>query len=101
MRLIDADKLIEVFSEGKEVWRGNGVLPSNESLMWLAAMDITSNAPTIGAASVRHGRWENYGHCSCCGWGWSDLVYDRTVQMSRMNYCPNCGAKMDLEEHHD
>lgn len=57
MRLIDADELIEVFAEKKEVWRGNGVLPSNESLMWLAAMDITSNAPTVDAASVVHGKW--------------------------------------------
>jgi len=52
MRLIDADKLIEVFSEKKEVWRGNGVLPSNESLMWLAAMGITSNAPTVDAVPL-------------------------------------------------
>lgn len=60
-----------------------------------------NNIPTVDAAPVKHGRWEDYGHCSCCGWGWSDLVYDRTEQMSRMNYCPCCGACMDLEEQHE
>lgn len=54
--------------------------------------------PIVDAVPVEHGRWEDYGHCSCCGWGWSDLVYDRTEQMSHMNYCPRCGACMDLEE---
>lgn len=56
------------------------------------------DAPTVDAVPVKHGRWKDYGHCSCCGWGWSDLVYDRTEQMNRMNYCPCCGACMDLEE---
>ena len=60
--------------------------------------DWLDDAPTVDAVPVKHGRWEDYGHCSCCGWGWSDLVYDRTEQMSRMNYCPCCGACMDLEE---
>ena len=62
---------------------------------------LISVMPTVDAVPVKHGRWEDYGHCSCCGWGWSDLVYDRTEQMSRMNYCPCCGACMDLEEKHD
>lgn len=98
-RLIDADKLIEVFAEKKEVWRGNGVLPSNESLMWLAAMDITSNAPTIDAAPVVHGRWEPLKNlegmfsCSLCGDEWGSAA-----KKVPMRYCPSCGAKMDLEE---
>lgn len=36
---------------------------------------------------VRHGRWVDL-HCTVCGKvGWSD----------EDDYCPNCGAKMDLE----
>lgn len=52
MRLIDGDKLVSIFAQRKEVWRGNGVLSSTESLMWLAAMDITKNVPTIDAVHI-------------------------------------------------
>ena len=53
-------------------------------------------------APVRHGRWlgwgksgtptyENYGTCSVCG-------EDAEIYTEHRNYCPNCGAKMDLED---
>ena len=98
MRLIDGEKLISVFAERKEAWRGNGVLPSNESLMWLAAMDITSNAPTVEAVPVKHGRWINSGYacgeykyvCSVCG------GIEWRTGCRQMKYCMFCGAKMDL-----
>ena len=55
-------------------------------------------------APVRHGRWELYGNdddlaasffCSLCGWNMDEDKYlDR---WSHLNYCPNCGAKMDKE----
>ena len=49
---------------------------------------------------TKQGKWEfvkmNYGHdqckCSVCGRKWW------TPKGERLNYCPNCGAKMDLEE---
>lgn len=98
MRLIDADKLIVVFNEKKEVWRGNGVLPSNESLMWLAAMDITSNAPTVDAVPITRCK-------DCINWDkeWTTHPPD--------HYCPAidqftsanfyCGYAEKLEEQHD
>lgn len=60
------------------------------------------DAPTVDAVEVVHGRWEKhepdkhgYGKpkCSVCGqyhlaW-WSDYTH--------CNYCPQCGAKMDLK----
>ena len=92
MRLIDTDKLkfpnIAIFD-----MKLHGV-----TVPMVRLIDLQMLMPTVDAAPVKHGRWEDYGHCSCCGWGWSDLVYDRTEQMSRMNYCPCCGACMDLEE---
>ena len=63
----------------------------------LAAID---NQPSADAEPIRHGRWierrgelhplEMDGVCSICG---------HTTSFYRFhNYCPNCGAKMDLDE---
>ena len=42
-------------------------------------------------AAVRHGRWEGKTYkCSLCG-KWLDPLQGD----ADMNYCPNCGAKMD------
>lgn len=43
--------------------------------------------PTADVALVRHGRWLLDGSCSEC------LENPLTTHQ---NYCPNCGAKMDL-----
>ena len=61
-------------------------------------------------APVRHGRWEGYTHSRYCGIDeYGDPVYRDGVVYScsnpkcrrktviKENYCPNCGAKMDLE----
>ena len=49
--------------------------------------------PVADVAPVRHGQWlhrkNGVAYCSECE---VDTVEDET------NYCPNCGAKMDLED---
>ena len=49
--------------------------------------------PPADVAPVRHGKWlhrkNGVAYCSECK---IDTVEDET------NYCPNCGAKMDLED---
>ena len=55
--------------------------------------------PAADVAPVRHGRWidvrekrlfgDHYFLCSNCK--------SRNGSMISFNYCPNCGAKMDLE----
>lgn len=50
---------------------------------------------------VAHGRWilEFYSYstpkCSICGWS---MPYSEDSFLDARNYCPNCGARMDLEE---
>lgn len=85
MRIIDADELKalrELYIQGKLQFVEN-------------EYDLIDKCPTIDAEPVRHGRWEEYEipHiicCSECDWG--------TGVDERSNYCPNCGAKMDLKE---
>ena len=60
---------------------------------------------------VRHGRWEGRQHTSYCGTDFDgEPVYRDVVvyycsnpkcrrkTVIKENFCPNCGAKMDLEE---
>lgn len=64
------------------------------------------NAPPADVAEVKRGKWievqkENIWNdivpvleCSACG---KYTVGTRGI-MTKSNYCPNCGAKMDLED---
>ena len=67
-------------------------------------VDVTSflnfldTMPTIESEPVKHGKWiaVTLGdmRCLCCG-----SVYGVCGGLiGDYNYCPNCGAKMDLEE---
>lgn len=80
-KLIDANALIEFVRN-----HINGMIDCND----------IARFPTIEAELVRHGRWieaekgvfPSYcGKCSECG-----------KTRIRENYCPNCGAKMDLKD---
>lgn len=86
MILIDREKLLKT-------------IPSEEMVARMAVM----SAPPVDAEPVRHGEWKmiprtdmgtywsDVGICSCCGDEWGSV--------SVMKYCPNCGAKMDGEQH--
>ena len=59
--------------------------------------------PSIEAEPVRHGRWEEKFFtndrqrvCSLCHFTVRQPSYDKG-ETALWNYCPNCGAKMDLE----
>ena len=62
--------------------------------------------PTVDAVEVVHGRWEDDGTCSNCKGlnptyranKWSAEFPDFPGHFDHLNYCPNCGAKMDAKE---
>ena len=67
-----------------------------------------SNAPTVDAVEVVHGRWmktkEPLGwqevdvvECSICHESWLGDEDDSFDYSEHWHYCPNCGAKMDGE----
>ena len=101
-RLIDANAII-----GKARWMeepdGNGI---NCDILAVSVCAI-EDAPTVDAVEVVHGRWKPYHEadigydeygvrCSNCNFE----VEDHEVDFL-MNYCPNCGAKMDGGEDND
>lgn len=54
---------------------------------------IAFKQPTEDVQKVKHGYWEDDEYmyiCNICG-KWLDI----TQGTADMNYCPNCGAKMD------
>ena len=58
-------------------------------------LNCIRTAPAADVVEVRHGRWKNGGNglydtCSAC---------DKEIYLAiPMNYCPNCGARMDKED---
>ena len=102
MRLIDKDSLLEQFKiKNTEELKFDGSIESICRVYFdkLANMFI-EKAPEIDATPVKHGKWAN-GYpitCSVCGkpaFQVSDTWEKYVAQIT--DYCPNCGAKMDLE----
>lgn len=95
-----SDALLEIESIPKGNWSSKRFFDAIEAV------------PAADVEPVRHGRWiqstEECGwselecaECSECAedyvldeWGYEDFS-------KFMNYCPNCGAKMDKEEDHE
>lgn len=67
-------------------------------------VEAIRQAPAVDAEPVKHGKWDDSGRyafgdgslairCSECGCA----LHEDEYQKYYWNYCPNCGAKMDLE----
>lgn len=89
MRLIDADKLVNMLYDNEYTI----LCPLDE------VSGVIDNCPTVAnVAPVVHGRWiEKADHATCSAclsdcWSSSALGYD---------YCPECGAKMDGGSDHE
>ncbi len=100
-KYIDVDKLLEKITTSP--------FPMDAQRLYFAMRGMVSKAPTEDVVEVKHGYWaddtrkftvmDKYGYvreeekgthtCSICRIG--------IVGLEHMNYCPNCGAKMDAE----
>ena len=86
-RYIDADKLKDAFHTDTEHLQSR-----DEHLFDLIMFEI-DEAPTADVEEVKHGEWIDneipcsmLSKCSLCGYPCGAYT---------LNYCPNCGAKMD------
>lgn len=72
-------------------------------LLWRLIDPVIKIVPVADVAYVQHGRWieESDGgtRCSVCNKRVRDATggRDDPVNLSKMPYCPKCGAKMDLD----
>lgn len=103
-------KLIDKFTPRAAIFQALCCLKPNTNSDWLkgyqeglrAALDIITATEIVEAVPVVHGRWEvqsdgysdDYWKCSACGEEWF-FIEDPTTEYARVNFCPNCGAKMD------
>lgn len=58
---------------------------------------VLESFPSADVAPIVHGKLTDnkyYVFCSVCGYHW----YHCDGGIQEFNYCPNCGAKMDLEK---
>jgi hypothetical protein len=89
---------------------GYTLKPPKPPVSLVDALKDVGIAPTIDAEPVKHGRWsecvlrggfaeEWASVCSLCGCKVSDKSNLGKYQgeNQQLNYCPNCGAKMDGE----
>lgn len=59
---------------------------------------VINEQPTADVVEVRHGKWDDniIGFCNVCME--CGAIVDRTAiknNSGELNYCPNCGARMD------
>ena len=82
----DAD-VVEEYEDGGSDW---GFSRQN-------ILEVINSVPAADVAPVRHGRWGVdgvYVVCSVCNRFTLSPIVKR---LQTFKYCPNCGAKMDLE----
>jgi len=98
MRLIDVDAFMAAYgmAERCEDCRSNSKECEYSDFTRRDICGWLDDAPTVDAAPIVHGRWDDSfdnitPYCSVCHM--SNRCLNRTP-----NYCPHCGAKMDLKE---
>lgn len=97
-RYIDADpydKLLE--QREKALWEIDA-LPVADAVS--QCRKLLSKQPTIDAVEVVHSRWEEpflHGIFVCRNCYKSGVAH---LRKEKTSYCPDCGAKMDLEDDH-
>lgn len=106
MRLIDADVLLEAIC--KKCPEYDCKPDATDTVSGCLIYDVISSAPSINAQLVKRGKWseysrnalETYIECTNC------CVASRPIHLQMVtkdgsglpDFCPNCGARMEVDE---
>ena len=99
-KYIDADALFDRLLKTKDGLQEAAARTDDRQEAWMAEgmeafLSDLNHFPTADVAPVVHGEWvpDDYGyhHCTNCTWEHDEREYITP-------YCPNCGAKMDMED---
>ena len=91
-RYIDADLLKDEFT--------GDFTEDYGALLIKSVIDLQ---PTADVQEVKHGCWidkplSGYSYCRCSNCHKTTEVFVSRYGVATQKYCPNCGAKMDLED---
>lgn len=93
---IEREAVIKVLHENTTEMESDIYYGSNKGVPKDEIEDIINEIPAADVVEVRHGEWGDDGIayvCNICG---KNLVIEQGT--AEMNYCPNCGAKMDEKD---
>ena len=103
MRPIDGAKLEEILEKWLKECEFSEPDGNVEAQAVYACICELHNMPTLDVAPVVHGRWEKWNgddrhHCTACECYANEErdAYGYITSEFLDNYCPNCGAKMDV-----
>ena len=105
MRIIDADVAVKKILDVRDNDLHIGYPRAFEQGVIRKALRCIEETPTLETEPVRHGRWiHNIADYPQSGWIEHKCSICEHWQVTNqptcehLIYCPNCGAKMDLEE---
>ena len=105
-------RLIDKYALKVELDAWARIIQNPDHYMRADALHIIDTAPEIDAVPVVRGKWKLYNNdddsgmsywCTVCNFQLSeDLFYSgyengRWIENGVFKYCPNCGAKMEIE----
>lgn len=99
MRLIDADALMAQLEDRQAFLVKGWGYRDHYARGFDEAVERVQKASTLDAVEVEHGRWEKYPHLYgylCCSKCHDAYIWEEWLKDGKWNYCPNCGAKLDL-----
>lgn len=105
MRVINADALKESLKELKAEGTNRKYVQGLQDAIDGYFPQIIDDEPTIDAEPVRHGRWvcveaepERVWCDNCKTIYYSSDLLNIEADDEKVNFCPNCGARMDGDE---